>query len=223
MDDLHEPGPDDVIAAAESAYQLFATLADLDWSATAGELVWDCRQTLEHVTTVQIFLASNAANQTRSRLPGARRPNPTRPVHRRELVDPCTRPRQAPSRRRPRSMRRGRPRLSTRAASQTATASPHACTETSSTHPTSPRAWASSSRLPRTSSQRRSRDSSPGSRTRATRGQPCSTRQAASPSARRNARRQTGGGTAPPSASGTARSRFGLPSRDPTHSDAKTR
>ncbi|MDE2900837.1 MAG: hypothetical protein OXN15_07445, partial [Chloroflexota bacterium] len=80
MDDLHVPGPDDVVAAAETAYALFATLAGLDWSATAGELDWDCRQTLEHVTTVQIFLASNAANQTRSRLPGARANNPEQSI-----------------------------------------------------------------------------------------------------------------------------------------------
>ena len=40
MEDLHEPGPDDVVVAAEIAYQLFATLADLDWSVTAGDLDW---------------------------------------------------------------------------------------------------------------------------------------------------------------------------------------
>ena len=80
MDDLLIPGPDDVVDAAETAYALFATLVDLDWSATAGELDWDCRQTLEHVTTVQIFLASNAANQTRSRLPGARTNNPDQSI-----------------------------------------------------------------------------------------------------------------------------------------------
>ena len=80
MEDLHEPGPDDVVAAAETAYQLFATLAGLDWSATAGDLEWDCRQTLEHVTTVQIFLANNAANESRSRLPGARANNPDQSI-----------------------------------------------------------------------------------------------------------------------------------------------
>ncbi len=80
MEDLREPGPDDVIAAAETAFALFSTLVDMDWSVIAGDLDWDCRQTLEHVTTVQIFLASNAANQTRARLPGARTNNPDQSI-----------------------------------------------------------------------------------------------------------------------------------------------
>ena len=57
MDDLREPGPEDVVAAAEASYALLSPLAEMDWSVIAGDLEWDCRQTLEHVAFVQLFYA----------------------------------------------------------------------------------------------------------------------------------------------------------------------
>ena len=85
MQDLREPGPDDVLAAAEASHALLAPLADRDWYATAGDLEWDCRTTLDHVAGVQLFYATHAANPAQRRLPTARTPNPTQPVA--ELVE----------------------------------------------------------------------------------------------------------------------------------------
>ena len=76
MEDLYEPGPDDVEAAAAASHALLAPLADRDWSALAGDLEWDCRTTLEHVTYVHLFYAAHAASPGLERLPAARRNNP---------------------------------------------------------------------------------------------------------------------------------------------------
>ena len=80
MDDLREPGPEDVVAAAEASYALLSPLADMDWSVTAGDLEWDCRQTLEHVAFVQLFYATHAAVPSQRRLPTARINNPGQSV-----------------------------------------------------------------------------------------------------------------------------------------------
>ena len=85
MDDLREPGPDDVIAAAEASHALLSPLADRDWSVSAGDLEWDCRQTLEHVAGVQLFYAAHAANPLLARLPAARTANPDQSIG--ELVE----------------------------------------------------------------------------------------------------------------------------------------
>ena len=80
MDDLREPGPDDVVAAAEASHALLSPLADMDWSVTAGDLEWDCRQTLEHVAFVQLFYATHAADQSQHSLPAARINNSDRSI-----------------------------------------------------------------------------------------------------------------------------------------------
>ena len=85
MDDLLEPGPDDVIAAAEASHDLLSPLADMDWSVIAGDLEWDCRQTLEHVAFVQLFYATSAADPSQRRLPTARINNSDRSIG--ELVN----------------------------------------------------------------------------------------------------------------------------------------
>ncbi len=85
MEDLREPGPNDVLAAAEAAHALLAPLVGRDWSVIAGDLEWDCRTTLDHVAGVQLFYATHAANPTQRRLPAARTPNPDQPVA--ELVE----------------------------------------------------------------------------------------------------------------------------------------
>ena len=203
MEDLHEPGPDDVVVAAEIAYQLFATLADLDWSVTAGDLDWDCRQTLEHVTTVQIFLASNASNQTRNRLPGARTNNPDQSIA--ELVTVHRALANVLSdvlRSMPEDARGFHPAgLADRHGF--AAMGMHRDAGACFGH----RAGA------RTRLRAAARDPGHGARptlpvgaeTRATRGRRCSMPSVACPSARRSVKRPTGGGTAPRSASGTAR------------------
>lgn len=84
MEDLREPGPEDVVAALEASYALLSPLADRDWSIVAGDLEWDCRETLEHVATVQVFYAVHAADQARGRLPGSRTGNPGQTID--ELV-----------------------------------------------------------------------------------------------------------------------------------------
>ena len=85
MEDLREPGPDDVAAAAEASHALLAPLADRDWSVAAGDLEWDCRTTLEHVAGVQLFYAAHAANPRLARLPAARTANPAQSIA--ELVE----------------------------------------------------------------------------------------------------------------------------------------
>ena len=80
MDDLREPTPDDVAAAAEASYALLAPLAERDWSVTAGDLEWDCRTTLDHVTGVHLFYAAGAANPPLERLPTARTGNPEQSI-----------------------------------------------------------------------------------------------------------------------------------------------
>ena len=80
MEDLREPGPDDVLAASEAAHALLAPLADRDWSVIAGDLEWDCRETLEHVAYVQLFYATHAADSSQRRLPSARLDNANRPI-----------------------------------------------------------------------------------------------------------------------------------------------
>ena len=82
MEDLREPGPDDVVATAEASYALLSPLAEKDWSVIAGDLEWDCRQTLDHVAFVQLFYATSAADPSLRRLPTARINN-SGPVHRR--------------------------------------------------------------------------------------------------------------------------------------------
>ncbi len=76
MDDLFAPGPEDIAAVAEASHALLAPLADRDWSVGAGDLEWDCRETLDHVAGVQVFYAAHAANPSQERLPAARRDNP---------------------------------------------------------------------------------------------------------------------------------------------------
>ena len=85
MEDLREPGPDDVVAAAEASHDLLSPLADKDWSVIAGDLEWDCRQTLEHVAFVQLFYATSAADPSQRRLPTARINNSDRSIG--ELVN----------------------------------------------------------------------------------------------------------------------------------------
>ncbi|MDE2803449.1 MAG: maleylpyruvate isomerase family mycothiol-dependent enzyme [Chloroflexota bacterium] len=80
MDDIREPTPDDVVAAAEASHALLAPLADRDWSATAGDLEWDCRTTLEHMAGVHLFYAASAANPPQERLPAARTANPAQSI-----------------------------------------------------------------------------------------------------------------------------------------------
>ena len=194
--------PDDVVAAAETAYQLFATLAGLDWSATAGDLEWDCRQTLEHVTTVQIFLASNAANESRSRLPGARTNNPDQSIA--ELVTlhrALANVLAAVLRSMPEDARGFHP---------AGLADRHgfaamACTETLVHAADIAQGlgldFAPPPEIPAMALARLF----PWVQDEATRGRRCSMPSAACPSARRSVKRPTGGGTAPRSASGTAR------------------
>ena len=75
MEDLFAPGPEDVEAAIAASHALLAPLADRDWSVAAGDLEWNCRQTLDHVAGVQVFYAVHAASQAPGRLPGARTDN----------------------------------------------------------------------------------------------------------------------------------------------------
>ena len=56
-----EPGPKDVIAAAEAAYNTLVSVVDHDWSVKAGELEWDCRQTLDHISSALTFYYSSLA------------------------------------------------------------------------------------------------------------------------------------------------------------------
>ena len=80
MQDIHVPTPDDIIAAADASHALLAPLAGRDWSATAGDLEWDCRTTLDHVTGVQVFYAAHAASRATGRLPAARAGNPNQSI-----------------------------------------------------------------------------------------------------------------------------------------------
>ena len=56
-----EPGPEDVIAAAEAAYNTLVSVVDHDWSVKAGTLEWDCRQTLDHISSALTFYYSSLA------------------------------------------------------------------------------------------------------------------------------------------------------------------
>ena len=67
-----EPGPEDVIAAAEAAYNTLVPVVDHDWSVKAGTLEWSCRHTLDHIPNTLMFYASSLAFSAKERIPRTR-------------------------------------------------------------------------------------------------------------------------------------------------------
>src|SRR5919197_6118807 len=58
MDDLR---PDDLRRAAGAAADAMAPHTGADWSATAGDVEWSCRHTLEHTVDALLWYAGNLA------------------------------------------------------------------------------------------------------------------------------------------------------------------
>lgn len=61
--------PDDLRAAAAAAIQALWPHRDQDWSVPAGELDWDCADTVGHITEALRFYAANLAMRARERPP----------------------------------------------------------------------------------------------------------------------------------------------------------
>jgi len=58
---MSELRPDDVRRAVAVAAETLSPHAGADWSATAGDLDWDCRRTLGHMNDALIWYAANLA------------------------------------------------------------------------------------------------------------------------------------------------------------------
>ena len=82
MDDLREPGPDDVVAAAEASHALLSPLVDMDWSVIAGDLEWGLPPDPgARMPSSSCSMPLSAAAPSQRRLPTARINN-LGPVHR---------------------------------------------------------------------------------------------------------------------------------------------
>jgi uncharacterized protein (TIGR03083 family) len=72
--------PEDLMAVGRVCAATLLPAGDSDWSVKAGDLDWDCRQTLEHMLSSSSFYAVNLAMRTTSRLRGARAAEPNAPI-----------------------------------------------------------------------------------------------------------------------------------------------
>ena len=71
---MEEPDHLDVLAAAEVSHNTLASAVDSDWTALAGELEWDCRFTLDHVSNALMFYAGSLATNATERIRNTRNP-----------------------------------------------------------------------------------------------------------------------------------------------------
>ena len=65
--------PDDLIEAADHARAHLESFLDRDWSTHAGPLEWDCRHTLDHISTAVVGYSGSLAVADRVRGPGLRK------------------------------------------------------------------------------------------------------------------------------------------------------
>ncbi len=68
-----------LIASAACRDALTPALAD-DWTVLAGDLEWDCRRTLDHISGALLVYATHLASRATQRLPRFRRENRDLPV-----------------------------------------------------------------------------------------------------------------------------------------------
>ncbi|MBV8086506.1 MAG: maleylpyruvate isomerase N-terminal domain-containing protein [Chloroflexi bacterium] len=68
--------PQDLMAVGRTCTAALLPASDADWSVKAGDLDWDCRQTLEHMLSSSSFYAINLAMRSTSRIRGARSAEP---------------------------------------------------------------------------------------------------------------------------------------------------
>ena len=81
---------DDLIAVGRLCTVALRPAADGDWTVKAGDLDWDCRQTLEHMLSAQMFYAANLAMRSTSRLRGPRSAEPGASIADLiALIEPC--------------------------------------------------------------------------------------------------------------------------------------
>jgi hypothetical protein len=71
---MQEPGFEDVLAAAEAAHNTLAPAVDHDWTVPSGDVEWDCRYTLDHISNALIFYAGSLATNATERIRNVRNP-----------------------------------------------------------------------------------------------------------------------------------------------------
>jgi len=69
---------DDLLAAARSCRATLAPAVEAEWSASAGDLDWDCRRTFDHVADALLHYAAHLATRAPARLPHLRDGDPSR-------------------------------------------------------------------------------------------------------------------------------------------------
>jgi hypothetical protein len=69
--------PDDVMNAAASCRAALAPALGDDWTVDAGDLEWDCRRTLDHISDSLFFYAASLATRATGRLSPPRNGDPT--------------------------------------------------------------------------------------------------------------------------------------------------
>lgn len=75
----------DLLTATESCRTTLAPAVQRNWSARAGELDWDCRRTLDHVSDALLFYAVHLATRAAERRTPVRNGDPVAAVP--ELLD----------------------------------------------------------------------------------------------------------------------------------------
>ena len=71
---MEEPGHTDVMMAAEAAYDALAPAIEQDWTVPAGDVEWDCRYTLDHISNALIFYAGSLGTNATERIRNVRNP-----------------------------------------------------------------------------------------------------------------------------------------------------
>jgi len=77
--------PDDLIAIAHACQATLRPAADADWKVKAGDLEWDCRQTLAHMIGAPMFYSMNLALRSTAPVRGLGLANLEAPVS--NLID----------------------------------------------------------------------------------------------------------------------------------------
>ena len=70
--------PDDLRTSAALCREALSPGLDQDWSVAAGDLTWDCRQTLDHISNALGFYATHLATRSRERRVPVRDGDPAR-------------------------------------------------------------------------------------------------------------------------------------------------